>query len=687
MAEKSPMLTALEAAQAEKLGELPPDRARSSLIVGSFADYFAAAWLKIGLKEAGGGLAPFVYNPIQMDHLAGIRRLYRRRKDIDLFRGMRDLILKPRRLGFSTYIASLYFLDGLLNPGTATLVMAHVDSVVAELFDIYRIFYETLPKDVKERIPTRRMSGSEMELNFYDENGSLDLVARPASSFTVATAGGKDKRGPTLHNLHCSEAAFYDRWAEVNRSVVQTVDVGGNVVLESTAHGFNHYKDLVDASLMGQSLYRLIFYPWFAFPEYRRAIDLGDAEVLKRTLDKEERVLHVERGVSLEQLAWRRWKLTGMDLTDFHQEFPSSILEAFVSTGRPAFNMEIVISNWEKARKAAGEGRWFKRDEFTTIYFKPEPGHYYVLSADPAEGIDRGEGDSRNEVGGLDYSSASVRDAATLRVMATIHGRMVEAEFAGRIGNLGLEYNEALIVVERNNHGGTVLFVLEQAQYPNLYRHQEYDAAGQIFLKLGFPMNVQTRPLVVDCVREVVKREAHPDPDPDFWKEASFFVSNPLGKFEAQAGRHDDRVMDRAIGTYVCTLGAKAWGGDGMLGNTDASGLPLPTGTVGSPQPRQIVPPPLTPVQRSSTPLDLAPGFAHPIFQNMAAMRDETRLPETPHCSNCVHCPAVIPGSALFCGMHGFRIDASMPGCETWEPKADTMEERPTRVDIWGSGS
>ena len=682
-ADKSALLLTLEDAQRRKLARLPLDPAAAQRAIASLVDYFAAAWLKIGLKEAGGGLAPFVFNPIQMDHLTSLRKLYRRRPEIDLFRGIRDLILKPRRLGFSTYIAALYFLDGLLNPGTNTVVMAHTDDVVSELFDIYRIFYETLPDDVRQRCPTRRMSSSEMEINFYDDNGSLDLVARPASAFNVGTAGGKDKRGVTPHNLHLSECAFYDQWGMVNRSIVQAVGEAGNVILESTARGFNHYKDLVDAAIEGKSMYRLVFYPWFAFPEYRMAQDPGDVERMLRTLNEEERVL-VDRGVKPDQLAWRRWKLSGMDLIDFHQEFPSSVLEAFISTGRPAFKMEVVIANWEKARKAADQ--WEHPDEFTTVFAAPVPGAVYVLSADPSEGLDRGEGDSRNEVGGLDYCSGSVRDAATLRVMAVLHGRMDPAEFAGRLANLGYVYNEGLIVVERNNHGGTVLFCLEQAQYPNLYRHQEYDASGAMFHKLGFPMTVATRPLVIDCIREVVRRDAHPDPDPNFWKEASFFVSNPLGKFEAQTGRHDDRIMDRAIGTYVCTLGAAAWGGTGMLQNVDGAGMPLPPGPVAAAYARPVPVPPPSPLQRASAPDTVAPGFVHPIFQNLQVLREEAQGPEVPKCGNCAHCP-VKEGAAL-CGAHGFRIDASMPACDVWVPsESDILEAQPVRMNIWGSGS
>jgi hypothetical protein len=58
------------------------------------------------------------------------------------------------------------------------------------------------------------------------------------------------------------------------------------------------------------------------------------------------------------------------------------------------------------------------------------------------------------------------------------------------------------------------------------------------------------------------------------------FVYNPNGKAEAMPGRHDDRIIDHAIGVYVCTLGANAWGGTGVLQGVDGAGLPVGTATV-----------------------------------------------------------------------------------------------------------
>lgn len=552
--------------------------------------------------------------------------------------------------------------------------------------------------------------------HYWSRVNKIESVPAPPVMFDLCLAEDPHSYCTMAGVVHNSEAAFYDNWAQVNRSIVQAVGDSGNVVLESTARGFNHFKDIVDAAISGSSLYNLIFYPWFAFPDYRQPIDPGEAERIMRSLDAEERAL-VDRGVKPDQLAWRRMKLSGMDLLDFHQEFPASIMEAFISTGRPAFSMTVVVKNWEATKVAAREGLGMQRDEFTTIFFPPEPGGVYLLSADPAEGIDKGEGDPGQEVGGEDYSSASVHDSATLRTMATIHGRLDPADFGRRLVNLGYEYNDAMIAVERNNHGHLVLYVLNEAGYPNLYRHLEYDAAGMSFLKLGFPMTVTTRPLVVDCLREVVRRDGLPDPDPGFWRECSTFTYNPMGKPEAQTKRHDDRVMDRAIGIYLCTLGAGAWGGSGMLANADGanmpSGRPAP---VGAAAPAAPPAPPKIPIMAGALVTSFSPGgmsfpvasepaspdaapgapedspvsallsedAACPMLANLAAARADFRRDDAPCCGNCCHkCER---NGTLVCRPNGWGIQATDPACAVWDAAQDAGYNDPGtyRVDIGG---
>lgn len=668
----SPVVRRLKLAANAKLDSLPAEPSERARVLGSKVDFFSASSLWIRPKETEGGLAPFVFNPIQMDYLAGLRLRHRLQPGVDVFRGIRDIILKPRQLGFTTFLAALFFCDGLFNPGRNCLVLTHLDKVSQKVLEIYRAFYEGLPAEMRQFVRLRRASALHLELEFLDAEGKLDPVNRPPSSFMVHTAAGFDLRGITVHNLHCSEAAFYENWLELVRGVFQAVPASGNILLESTANGFNHYKDMVDAALAGSGAYRLVFYPWFAHPEYANPLTLDDRRVLEVTLEKDERELVLERGVSLEAIAWRRAKIMEMtgSVDSFRQEYPATILDAFLSSGRPVFNLTTVARNWDLAKSVVPLE---KRDEFTTIYARPVPGAIYLGSADPAEGIDKGEGDAAAEIGGTDYSSFSIQDASTLRTMATIHGRLDPPEFARRIAALGHEFNDALLAVERNNHGHVVLYALEEAQYPNLYRHLEYDAAGQSFLKLGFPMSVATRPLVVDALREVIKRDALPCSDPRFWAETMVFVYNATGKAEAMPLRHDDRVMEKAIGVYLCTLGAKAWGGSGVLRRADDANLPLgnqpaPPPPAPLPAPGFALGQPAETIHRVAAP-DEPPAASHPALTMLANMRAEVHEPDAyvPRCGNCHH--LVNRNGAFLCGLQSWAVAEKDPACPVWEPK------------------
>lgn len=695
-----PTVTRLKVEAARKLSLLPPTPEERLRVLGTKSDFFAASSLRIRPKETEGGLAPFVFNPIQMDHLAGLRLRHRMTPGADFFTGVRDIILKPRQLGFTTYLAALYFFDALFRPGRNTLVLTHLDKVSQKVLEIYRAFYDSLPPEIKASVALKRASALHLELQFLGPDGRPDPVGMPPSSFMVHTAQGLDLRGVTVHNLHLSEAAFYSNWVELTRGIIQAVPASGNITLESTANGFNHFKDLVDAALKGSGRYRLIFYPWFAHPEYALDLTPEATLALEESLEEDERLLVLNHRVSLAQIAWRRDKLgeMGGSKDSFRQEYPSTVLDAFLSSGRPVFDAEVVSRNFELAKGSPK----LAVDPFTTVFSAPEPGVLYLVCADPAEGIDKGEGDAAAEIGGTDFSSAYVLDSRNLRTVAALHGRIEPVDFARRVALLGHQFNDALAVVERNNHGHVVLFALEEAGYPNLYRHMEYDAAGTAFLKLGFPMTTATRPLVVDTLREVVGRDSLPCPDPRFWSEAQVFVWGPDGKPAAMPTRHDDRVMSMAIGVYVGTLGAKAWGGSGLLQRADGAGLPLP-GAVGAPPPAAPVPvaPPSAPAApTASAPLggmfprpgamlepppgpDGQPSAPHTALAALAAQRQEVESGGSPRCGNCAH--RTERNGAVLCGLNGWVVRDQDPDCGAWEPPPESYNEGVVyRVSIGG---
>lgn len=534
---------------------------------GKRLDVFAPACLRIRTKQ-GGPLWPFVLNSIQVQYLTELRDLFTGGKG-DFFRGIRDLIVKPRQLGFSTFIAALFFMDGLLEPGRISVILTHDEKISKELLRTYRLFYEELPDQVKAGTKLRSAAANVYEIEF----DGIPEVSR----FEIRTEKGNEWRGGTIHNLHASEAAFYQDYHGVLASYVQAVPASGNVIFETTCNGRNEFYEEVMLALAKSTPYRVVFFEWWKHPEYRRQWN-PDAEP---PLSTEEKELVDKQGLDLEQIAWRRWKISEVK-DKFPQEYPETLLGAFLASGRPFFDPAAVDRGHERAKafwadvEAGNIPRPRQPRKHVTVYEDPIPGDLYLLAADVAEGIDRGPGDG--EKGGADFSSATMIHVPTLREVATVHGRMPAVEFAEILNRLGRLY-QAVLAPERNNHGHTVVASLQRAEYPELYHHAEYNEAGKRFLKAGWPTNVTTRPQMLDALDTVMRRNAFVSFDLGFWREADRFTRNEkTGKPEAMTGWHDDRIIRAAIAVYLSTLGRTGWGLEGNAGR-DAAGFPRTGGT------------------------------------------------------------------------------------------------------------
>jgi len=87
------------------------------------------------------------------------------------------------------------------------------------------------------------------------------------------------------------------------------------------------------------------------------------------------------------------------------------------------------------------------------VHSAPAPGRRYVIGADPAEGL-LGSGN--------DDSAAVVVDFDTGEHVATVQGRLEpKRDFPAVLVALSAAYGDAAILVERNNHGHTVIAALE----------------------------------------------------------------------------------------------------------------------------------------------------------------------------------------------------------------------------------
>src|SRR5262245_36731895 len=145
--------------------------------------------------------------------------------------------------------------------------------------------------------------------------------------------------------LHASEVAFWPDLPTQMAALMQTVpDIDGTeVILETTACGFNDFHQLWRKAEAGESEFIPIFLPWSMDPGYRRPVDHDFA------LDVEEEKLAELHGLDNEQIAWRRAKISQLGSPElFPQEYPLHSGEAFISSSFDSFiPAELVL----KARK------------------------------------------------------------------------------------------------------------------------------------------------------------------------------------------------------------------------------------------------------------------------------------------------------------------------------------------------
>ena len=492
------------------------------------------------IKTKSGTVVPFRLNDAQ-------RKLYAvAKRQQDAGKPVRLIILKARQLGFSTLTEGLIFHACATRKNVNALIVAHREDATANLFRMSKLFYDELPAPVK---PMLRASNAQ-ELVF--ENPSKlrsEREARPGlrSRIRCATAGGRGiGRSDTLQCVHLSEYAFWPDGADGKAStiagILQAVPSlpGTMVVIESTANGFEDFKERWDAAVAGENDFEPVFFAWFENPDYSMPVVPGTEWT------PEERDLKAAYRLTDEQLQWRRWCIAnncGGSLDMFRQEYPASPGEAFLHSGTGVFDNEQIVLRLERLPGPAGRGE-FTDGEWTesetgaiTLYELPEEGVPYVLGGDTA-----GEGS--------DYFTAIVIDNVSGRIAAKLRQKYSEPEYVRQIYALGRFYNDALVAIETNFSTYPVM-KLQEMEYPNQYSREREDTyTRQMRKSYGFRTDRQSRPRAIANLVEVFS--SHPEwfTDRDLLEEMLTFCYNEDHRPEALAGKHDDLVMGAAI-TYA----------------------------------------------------------------------------------------------------------------------------------------
>ena len=128
-------------------------------------------------------------------------------------------------------------------------------------------------------------------------------------------------------------------------------------------------------------------------------------------------------------------------------------------------------------------------------------------------------------------------------------------------------YNNSLLVIESNTMdsrdkerhvegGDQSLYILNQigSVYPNMYaRRQIEDEIRQgLPKKYGFNTNPATKPMIISTLIKCVREHLYTERDMRALDELLVYEKKQNGSYGAISGRHDDKVMTRAIGMHIC---------------------------------------------------------------------------------------------------------------------------------------
>lgn len=245
---------------------------------------------------------------------------------------IRGVILKARQLGFSTFIQSWQYEQCDRADLRLTMTVSFDDDSTKELFQKAKMIHDNLwfPRVAKR-----------------DTRGMLEFANK--SVFYTRTAGNtRVGRSQTIHHAHCSEIPMWDDPAEALTSLTATVPFSpeSSLLYESTAKGaFGEFYDAWQAADSGESDFVPFFAPWFWDPNYQLAFPSDDHKRdFGRSLSRKDRGYMARHKLSLEQMRWRSAKIKELQgsVRRFQQEYPAEAMEAFLTTGSPAFNPEAV---------------------------------------------------------------------------------------------------------------------------------------------------------------------------------------------------------------------------------------------------------------------------------------------------------------------------------------------------------
>ena len=405
--------------------------------------------------------------------------------------------------------------------------------------------------------------------------------------------------------VHNSEVALFDNAEELFDGLMPAVPKHPDtmVVGECSAQGVgNFFHREVMRSYNKESTWKLFFPSWLEEFDYQKSLTEEQFKFLEKTITDEELKLMDIHKATPEQLWWRRFiiidEFRAKNISDdlhlylpdptiqsafdkFHQFYPSTVLEAFVSTGRCVFERSILQKWFYACPRLRREGEelelgknyikgYFVNDDKQISFLEqsdgdwfifdlPKSGVDYALGADVAEGIEIEENTQK-----YDYSTIVIFRLDTMEQVAEYKAHIVPNLFAEQVWMACKAYNSCVAGVEANKDGGTVIDNLRNRfGHSNIFVREviEVEKYQRRTKKLGWLTTEKSKRKLVNEMENFIREEQGIFYSERLINECLTFIKTPEGKNEADKGCHDDLVMAAGIALQmaISTPRTEAW--------------------------------------------------------------------------------------------------------------------------------
>jgi len=342
-------------------------------------------------------------------------------------------------------------------------------------------------------------------------NKSDITLANTGTRFLTDSPSADSFRGDTISLLFCDEVGFINKqlWEEMLDSIIPTMSSLSfkQLIYTSTSNGKNHWANIVELAKQNLNDMTLIQNDWREVPHFDKGGNPIPPDLYKETIIKR-----------------------------FGKKFFAQTEEnEFLGSSDTLVGADTLRLIEDRTQKQTSKEKILYG---LNVYKDVEPENFYIVCVDPAKD-------------GIDFFSINVVNISRFPFEQVAYAN-IQCDYISmpeQLNELGLWYNNALIIIENNEGAGQSITdtLFNVYEYENLYRDKNIDGKVGFKKYTGFRTTVKSRSLILNLLRLFLEEGKLLINSDLTLKQLYTFTKDSSGKYVAESGYFDDAVMSLAL--------------------------------------------------------------------------------------------------------------------------------------------